>query len=75
MKIYGVRLWFVALMDINVFFCDFLGYTKEEMTGMALKDISHPDDIGKNIELGRKLLAGEIDSYSLEKNICVRTVL
>lgn len=34
---------------------------------MTFVDITHPDDLDKDINLLRKLTDGEIDTYSLEK--------
>jgi PAS domain S-box-containing protein len=47
--------------------CDLLGYTEEEIRGMNLRDIAHPDDIDAFLKNFRLMSAGEIDSYKMEK--------
>jgi diguanylate cyclase (GGDEF)-like protein/PAS domain S-box-containing protein len=44
-----------------------LGYSEEEMRRMTIADVTHPDDISKNMNLLKELLEGKIDSYQLEK--------
>lgn len=48
--------------------CGFLGYFREQLlAGMAWQDVTHPDDLEADSELARRVLAGEIGSYSVEK--------
>lgn len=44
-----------------------LGYTIEEYTCLTIEDISHPDDIQKDIVPFRELWEGKRDSYITEK--------
>ncbi|WNM28465.1 EAL domain-containing protein [Demequina capsici] len=44
-----------------------LGYTPEEFATLSWSDYTHPDDIPVNLELSRRLAAGEIDSFEMEK--------
>jgi PAS domain S-box-containing protein len=53
--------------DINQNYCDFLGYTREEMLHLTFHDITYPDDVRENIENNALLLAGKIREFSLEK--------
>lgn len=48
-------------------FCDMLGYSLEEILGMSTADVAHPEDKNKDLPLRKKLLEGEIDSFSGEK--------
>ncbi|MBO6783968.1 MAG: PAS domain S-box protein, partial [Alphaproteobacteria bacterium] len=43
------------------------GYTREELVGKSFADITVDDDMPENEEKNRRLIAGEIDSYVLEK--------
>jgi two-component system, cell cycle sensor histidine kinase and response regulator CckA len=43
--------------------CDMLGYTEEELRGRRFADMTHPDDVGTDMEQLRRLGAGEIGSY------------
>ncbi len=44
-----------------------LGYTKEELYKKTWTELTHPEDLSKDIELYNRVLAGEIDTYSVEK--------
>ncbi|TDB37982.1 MAG: PAS domain S-box protein [Actinobacteria bacterium] len=44
-----------------------LGYTPEELMALDFQTITHPDDLGADLELVDKVLSGEIEHYSLEK--------
>jgi PAS domain S-box-containing protein len=56
-----------AIFDVNPAFCDFVGYTKEELLMLDFQAITHPDDLEADFHEARKLLAGEIQAYTLEK--------
>ncbi|GAB3991051.1 sensor histidine kinase [Nocardioides marmoraquaticus] len=43
------------------------GYTPEQLLGMTFQDITHPDDLDLDLDLLRRLLEREIDSYRMEK--------
>uniref|UniRef100_A0A7C4VS62 histidine kinase n=1 Tax=Desulfatirhabdium butyrativorans TaxID=340467 RepID=A0A7C4VS62_9BACT len=51
----------------NAAYCRMLGYREEELIGMHLRDITHPEVIEENLERQRQLGAGLIDHYSMEK--------
>ena len=44
-----------------------LGYGEGELRGMVRSDYTHPEDAGRDAELYRQLLAGERDSFRMEK--------
>ena len=52
---------------LNPRFCEILGYSRDELCGKTFIDITHPDDREASIAASRKLLAGEISSWSSEK--------
>src|SRR5215207_4145189 len=54
-------------LRINQRFCDIVGYSREELLQKAFQDITHPEDLDADLEQKRRLLAGEIDTYSMEK--------
>lgn len=54
-------------LDVNPAVCNILGYTKDELLKLTFQDVSHPNDLEKDMEYVRRTLAGEIDSYQLEK--------
>lgn len=51
----------------NQSLCDMLGYTEAELIRLGFEDITHPDDLPRNIELLKQLTDGVSDSYHMEK--------
>ena len=47
--------------------CDMVGYSREELLRLTFQDITHPDDLNGDLELFQAVIAGERDSYSMEK--------
>ncbi|WP_366183458.1 PAS domain S-box protein [Flavobacterium ovatum] len=54
-------------IEMNTKFCELLGYTQEELKSKSFKDITHPEDLEKDLEYLEKLKNGLINKYSLEK--------
>ena len=52
---------------INRRYCDILGYSVEEMCGLNFQTITHPDDLQLDLANMRRLVAGEIREFSMEK--------
>ena len=52
---------------VNQKFCDITGYTREEVLERMFQDITHPDDWAVDRDCVRSLLAGEMETYLLEK--------
>src|SRR5262249_26064854 len=48
-------------------YCDLVGYSAKEMTQTTFQAITHPDDLKADLENMRRLVAGEIGEFSLEK--------
>ncbi len=53
---------------VNDAFCKMLGYTQEELTNSSFSMITREDEIEKDLDYIKRLLAREIDSFSDEKN-------
>ncbi len=47
--------------------CQIVGYSEEELLATDFQSLTHPDDLPADLELVRRLLAGEIETYGLEK--------
>lgn len=54
-------------MQVNRPLAEMLGYPQEELLSRSFMDLTCPDDLEANLALFRACLAGEIDSYQLEK--------
>jgi PAS domain S-box-containing protein len=54
-------------LKVNQKLCDLVGYTREEMLARTFQDITYPDDLDTDLNYVRQMLAGEIDTYSIEK--------
>ena len=51
----------------NPAFCQMIGYTEEELLQLEFARLTHPDDLVENLQLGGRLISGQIDSFQLEK--------
>jgi PAS domain S-box-containing protein len=51
----------------NQVFCTILGYTETEILNFTFKDITHPDDLKKDLPNIQKLIQKEIQVYKTEK--------
>lgn len=54
-------------LRVNQKLCDILGYSQKELLNMTFQENTHPDDLQSNLEYARRILAGEIQNYNLEK--------
>ncbi len=56
-----------SIIEANSAFCNMLGYSIDQITGILLNDITHPDDVNISHDYHHKLIVGEIDNYNFEK--------
>jgi PAS domain S-box-containing protein len=54
-------------LRVNRALCQIVGYSAEQMLTLGFQDITHPDDVGADIEYIRRLLAGEIETNQIDK--------
>jgi PAS domain S-box-containing protein len=54
-------------LRVNPATCAMFDYGEEELLKTNFQSITHPDDLGADLELMRRLLAGEIRDYKMEK--------
>ena len=54
-------------LNVNQRWCEIVGYSKEDLMKLTFADITHPEDLHKDWEQMRALLAGESSSYAIEK--------
>ena len=57
---------------VNPRLAQMLGYSREELQGRSFLDLTHPADVAVTQESVRRLLAGEIPEYMLEKRYLTR---
>ena len=53
--------------QVNERFTEILGYSQEELYRLTFRDLSYPDDIPATETAMRRLMAGEIKEYEIEK--------
>ena len=54
-------------LKVNERLSEIVGYPREELLNKTFQDITHPEDLEKDLGYVRRLLAGEIETYSMEK--------
>ena len=54
-------------LSVNDSVCELLGYSRAELLERRLPEITHPDDLARNVEFMEKARRGEIESYSVEQ--------
>jgi PAS domain S-box-containing protein len=54
-------------IEVNDYLCDLMGYTSEELIQKGWIELTHPEDLNADLDQFNRVLAGEIDGYSLDK--------
>jgi PAS domain S-box-containing protein len=54
-------------LKANISLCKMLGYSEEELLAKTFQDITHPDDLQMDLNYVSQMLAGEIETYRMEK--------
>lgn len=54
-------------LRVNKKLCAIVGYPPDEMLTKTFQDITHPDDLDADLDQVRRMLAREIDTYTMEK--------
>jgi diguanylate cyclase (GGDEF)-like protein/PAS domain S-box-containing protein len=69
----------VAIVDldgrfrlVNQKLADIVGYPKDQLVDLTFQEITHPDDLDADLAQVDALVAGEIDSYEMEKRYYTR---
>ena len=55
------------LQEVNHTLCTILGYSEQELRSRTFQSLTHPEDLGKNLERVRHLLAGTTSCEVFEK--------
>ncbi|HEU4340232.1 MAG TPA: PAS domain S-box protein, partial [Candidatus Binatia bacterium] len=56
-----------GILEVNEEICKTLGYQRDELLRKTWAEMTHPDDIAADGAQWNRVLAGEIDGYSLDK--------
>ncbi len=56
-----------GFVEVNDQFCAMLGYSREELLRLNWTALTHPDDVRADISEFNRVLAGDIDTYSMDK--------
>jgi PAS domain S-box-containing protein len=54
-------------LEVNDHLCEMLGYDRSELMRTTWVDLTHPEDLTKDVTQFERVLRGESDGYSLEK--------
>lgn len=54
-------------LKVNKAYCKMLGYSEKELLATGYPAITHPDDVQNNLNNTRKTVAGEMDTFEMEK--------
>ncbi|MCB9080065.1 MAG: PAS domain S-box protein [Anaerolineaceae bacterium] len=54
-------------LRVNQKLCDILGYTRSVLLTLTFQDITHPDDLELDLVYVQQMLAGEIETYTMNK--------
>lgn len=57
------------LISCNSAFCYIVGYSDQELSELTFMDITYSEDVDADVEEARKLLAGKMPSYKMEKRL------
>ena len=55
------------IIEVNHAYAEIHGYRREDMVGMPIRDLIHPDDRQANKENFARLLSGEVDRFHMER--------
>jgi PAS domain S-box-containing protein len=54
-------------LQVNDMFCKMLGFSHDEMLRLAIVDITHPEDIEKELAMARQMAKEKLSHFKLEK--------
>jgi len=55
------------ILEANPAFCEFIGYTAEELQSLSVTDLTYPEDLHLSVQGMRRIIEGTADSYAVEK--------
>jgi diguanylate cyclase (GGDEF)-like protein/PAS domain S-box-containing protein len=61
------------LQVVNARLADMLGFAADELIGMTLLELTHPDDLDATLAANSRLRSGLVETYELEKRYLTRS--
>lgn len=52
---------------VNDRYCEIVGRPRDALLGLPMQDLTHPDDLARNLELFEQVVTGRIPSFTIEK--------
>lgn len=59
-------------LKVNPYLCQMLGYSESELKALTWAEITHPDDLNKDLLKYDKMVKGEIDEYEMDKRFVAK---
>jgi PAS domain S-box-containing protein len=56
-----------GVLDVNDHLCRLLGYERDELLRKTWAELTHPDSLGADLKQFDRVMAGEIEGYTLDK--------
>lgn len=56
-----------AWLEVNDELCKIVNYSRDELLKLTFQDITHPEDLNKDMDLLHQLISNKIDRYQFEK--------
>lgn len=56
-----------GILEVNDKICEILGYDRNELAKRTWAELTHPDDLAADVAQFNRVMAGEIDGYSMDK--------
>lgn len=60
-------------LQVNDYFCNLLGYTRDELLSISADKLLHEEDLGQEASLFQRMVDGDIDNYSLSKRYLTKS--
>ncbi|WP_415837612.1 PAS domain S-box protein, partial [Shewanella livingstonensis] len=59
-------------LKVNPYLCRMFGYTENELKSLTWAELTHPDDLNKDLLLYEKMLKGELNEYEIDKRFMAK---
>jgi len=54
-------------LKVNPRVCEIVGYSEDELLKLTFQDITHPDDLDLDLKNVKRMIAGKIENFNMEK--------